>query len=324
MKNNRQPDCRGFTMVEMMGAVFISVILIMLLFQIFNKVQSVLVVSQNRARVMEQGRNALDILAQDFRSLDAASVWDPFTLEEMPNISWYEDKALKINLLDSIVQPSQAFQPLISPMEVTDPLRFSYLDQGHALQVHWHQCKFFTNDEGWRFVDYKFGGRNHYKTMDPASPVGALWVYRSRVVRRSGLGGECKDHSDLINHDPLPDPSYDPGSDSHEQDGLVGYSRVVDGVIHFRVRAVSPLDPGGAFGSPADSFYTGRHAPSLVEVEIALVDGNLVAEMEAGIEQSMEGEAALLKFDKKLNYIKDNLDRVYFFKQLINIQGRGQ
>ena len=82
--------------------------------------------------------------------------------------------------------------------------------------------------------------------------------------------------------------------------------------------------PGGGFTSPASSFYTGGHAPSLVEVEIALVDEKLVAEMEAGIEQRMEGEAASLKLNKKLNYIKDNLDRVYFFKQLINIQGRGQ
>ena len=307
-----------------MGAVIISVILIMLLFQIFNKVQSVLVVSQNRARVMEQGRNALDILAQDFRSLGAASVWDPVTHGEMKNIKWVKKVSLP-TLLSSIVYESQ---PLISPMEDTDPDWPSYRDRGHALEVHWHQCKFFTNDEGWRFVDYKFGGRNHYTTMNPASPVGALWVYRSRGVRRSGLEREQVDHDTLKLHDPLPpnyeDPSYDPGSDSREQDGLVGYSRVVDGVIHFRVRAVSPLDPGGAFASPASSFYTGGHAPSLVEVEIAVVDENLVAEMEAGIEQRMEGQAAPVKFQEKLNYIKKNLDRVYFFKQLINIQGKGQ
>ena len=71
-----------------MSAVIISVILIMLLFQIFNKVLSVLVVSQNRARAMEQGRNAMDIMVQDFRSLGAAGLRHPNYGKEIPNISW--------------------------------------------------------------------------------------------------------------------------------------------------------------------------------------------------------------------------------------------
>ena len=46
-----------------------------------------------------------------------------------------------------------------------------------------HHCRLFTNDNGWRFVDYTFGGRENYMRITPASPVGALWVYRSRAIQ---------------------------------------------------------------------------------------------------------------------------------------------
>ena len=62
----------GFTLVELMGAVVISLIVILLLYKIFDKVQSVFTVSQNRARTMEQGRVAMDMLVNDFQALALA------------------------------------------------------------------------------------------------------------------------------------------------------------------------------------------------------------------------------------------------------------
>ena len=53
MKIKRQSMREGFTLVELMGAVVISMVIILLLYQIFDKVQSVFVESQNRARAME-------------------------------------------------------------------------------------------------------------------------------------------------------------------------------------------------------------------------------------------------------------------------------
>ena len=55
----RQP---GFTLVELMGAVLISIMVIFVLYSLFDKVQDVFMVSQNRSRVLEQGRVAMDIL----------------------------------------------------------------------------------------------------------------------------------------------------------------------------------------------------------------------------------------------------------------------
>ena len=45
MKIMRQSKCGGFTLVELMGAVVISMIVILLLYKIFDKVQTVFVVS---------------------------------------------------------------------------------------------------------------------------------------------------------------------------------------------------------------------------------------------------------------------------------------
>ena len=59
-------------MVEMMAAVTISIILILLMYGIFDKVQTVFVVGQNRARAMEEARAAMDMLKRDFESIDGA------------------------------------------------------------------------------------------------------------------------------------------------------------------------------------------------------------------------------------------------------------
>ena len=372
----------GFTLVELMGAVMISLIVILLLYKIFDKVQSVFMVSQNRARTMEQGRMAMDMIVKDFQALTPASLNDP--VGEIPNIEWaelperdflspirrfyvqsvdYDSGVLKVENPIGPATNDIVFFP--NPLgnfgvgEVINPAQrqFAYLrinDKknpfmnynnltglqeppagARRVEVHpyanspsrWRfyqmmsqglyrqHCWFFSNDEGWRFVNYKFGGRDNYKTMDPASPVGALWVYRSRVVPRSGLQAERKDHEALIGHD-------SPGG---RLDDPVGFAKVMGGVIHFRVRAVSPLDPARTMSSPVNSFYTGELVPSHVLVELSVADESLVLKMEESIEQQLESVLdPTIKYDAKMKYLSQNLDRIYFFKQLIPIKGKGQ
>ena len=388
MEIKHQSKREGFTLVELMGAVVLSMIIILLLYKIFDKVQSVFVVGQNRARAMEEGRIAMDMLVKDFQALSPAKIND--LKGEVPNIDWVggavavnragylspvrplyieaidnDSGTLQVqgplgpSIFDTIYFPDSpnkygvgkvinatqkqftymvgdginAYNPFLNFKGVTgtqEPpaeakraevhmkaIKFSrwLYYQSMSQDLFRHHCRFFTNDEGWRFVDYKFGGRENYKRMNPASPVGALWVYRSRVVPRSGLLYERVDHEALKIHDPVGRKLVEP----------VGYSRVMDGVVHFRVRAVSPADPGRALASPVDSFYTSDLAPSHVEVELAVVDGNLVLEMEEEIEQRMESEPVpAKKYHAKMKHLSENLDRVYFYKQLIRIKGEGQ
>ena len=448
MKKSRQSGHRGFTLVELMGAVVISMIVILLLYEIFNKVQSVFVKSRNRAISMELGRLAMDMLVEDFRTLEAAKLYDENG--EVPNIDWGYDswsplgnygfipgavgghprKVIYMGVGHVLVPgkyvigaganlpPWPRLNPQLPPLPasqnprhhnddrwtrvsdmneitkysligVVDPVGYlspvqpyyiEAFEEGGVLLVEnpigpttndiikfpnstgrWrvdaaqqrrftianadtaplnpkrvnvdmelmknnhlreeqfqlmsqelcrHHCRFFTNDNGWRFVDYTFGGRINYKRITAASPVGALWVYRSRPMPRSGLVAERKDHKALILHDSATSKLVEP----------VGYARVVDGVVHFRVRAVSPKDPGRALASLADSIYKGSLVPSHVMVELAVAEPKLVLELEEGIEQQMEGEPELERYHAKLKFLSKNLDRVYFFKQLIRIQ----
>ena len=56
-----------------------------------------------------------------------------------------------------------------------------------------------------------------------------------------------------------------------------------------------------------------------------VVDGKLVLEMEEEIEQRMESEPfPAKKYHAKMKHLSENLDRVYFYKQLIRIKGEGQ
>ena len=384
---------RAFTLVELMGAVLISLIVILMLYQIFDRVQSVFVVSQNRARAMEQGRVAMDMVVTDLQALAAPSLNDGFG--EVANIEWVDDgntgesirktgylspvRPFYITAIDAatgILQVENLISPAVgdtlyfpdnaTPNKVgrvtaavenkftyeTDPdgdgqfvnpfinykgqpgvhepnpseqraevhmeaiphHRWRFY-QATAQDLYRHHVRFFTNDEGWRFVDYKFGGRANYKTMDidstNPSPVGALWVYRSRIGARSTLLDERVDHQTLMGYDPSGRELKEP----------VGYARVMDGVLHFRVRAVNPNDPGRALSSPKQSFFTGTLKPSHVEVELAVLDPKLVDEMEAGIQQRMEGEAPGAIYHAKLRHLAQNMDRVYFYKQIVPIKG---
>jgi hypothetical protein len=372
----------GFTLVELMGAVMISLIVILLLYKIFDKVQSVFTVSQNRSRTMEQGRMAMDMMVKDFQALSPAALNDP--VGEIPNIEWAElpkrdflspvrrfyiqsiDYNTGVLTIENTSGPATNdivfFPDSVSRLgvgRVVNPAQrqFSYLrmsdkknpfinynnltglqeppSEAGRVEVHpdatphsrWRfyqmmsqdlyrqHCRFFSNDEGWRFVNYKFGGRDNYKTMNPASPVGALWVYRSRVVPRSGLQAEREDHAAMMGHD-------SPGG---RLDDPVGFAKVLDGVIHFRVRSVSPMDPARTMSSPAGSFYTGELVPSHVLVELAVADESLVLTMEESIEQQLESVSnPAIKYHAKLKYLSQNLSRIYFFKQLIPIKGKGQ
>ena len=71
-KINRKSN--AFTMVEMMAAVTVSIILILLMYGIFDKVQTVFVVGQNRALAMEEARAAMDMLKRDFESMDLSFI----------------------------------------------------------------------------------------------------------------------------------------------------------------------------------------------------------------------------------------------------------
>ena len=83
------------------------------------------------------------------------------------------------------------------------------------------------------------------------------------------------------------------------------------------------LDSGNvSIGGGGNPFKAGV-LPTHVEVELAVLDRNLLKKVQAGMEQELEGLQPYEKRYARLEEIRDNLDRVYFFKQLVKIKRRG-
>ena len=69
----------------------------------------------------------------------------------------------------------------------------------------------------------------------------------------------------------------------------------------------------------AENPFVGSNLPSHVEIEIAVLEEKLLKEVQQGMDQQLEGLGVAKKYDKRLEYIRENSDRVYFFKQLVRV-----
>ena len=74
MNTEKTRHCRGFTLVELMGAVLISVMIIFVMYSIFDKVQGTFSGAQNMARVQSEGRIASESLKADLHNLSGAEL----------------------------------------------------------------------------------------------------------------------------------------------------------------------------------------------------------------------------------------------------------
>ena len=55
----------AYTMVELMAAVLISVVLVVAMYQIFARVQSVFTTGHSRTKLLEEGRAVMDLIVRD-------------------------------------------------------------------------------------------------------------------------------------------------------------------------------------------------------------------------------------------------------------------
>ena len=363
---------RAFTMVELMGAVTIALLIIIMLYSIFDKVQKVFVTGQNRALAMEEGRTAMDLVVDDFKIISGGVdgslknlSWMPHPIKRQPGPLGIGEKVIvnpdhftgwigtvtatnipsnnalcEVDLgIFGIIQTNKVFAStnfktpndyfVVSPVGFMKPLPGDFvttvglgipapanlLPGGARLDLYHHNVRFLTNDSSWRVVHYRFGASENYDIINPAAtPVGALWVYRSPNRVKGQVKDEFYKHLQLQNEDRL----------SRGGQGLnesMGFAKLIEGVIHFRVRAIAPngflrrLKEYGYSNNP----FGGFNLPSHIEVELAVLDKKLLKEVQNGMEQQLEGQSDRLKHAERLKYITQNLDQVYFFKQLIRV-----
>jgi len=359
---------RAFTMVELMGAVTIALLIIIMLYSIFDKVQKVFVTGQNRALAMEEGRTAMDLVVDDFKFISGGVdgslknlSWMPRPITRQPAPLSFGEKVVvnpgfftgwigtitsvnpvlcEVDLgIYGIIQTNRVFAsrnfrtpdeyfinntagfigPSPNTFVTTDglntPAPTSLLPKDARLDLFHHNVRFLTYDSSWRVVHYRFGASGDYELINPAAtPVGALWVYRSPNRVKGQIKDEFYKHLQLQ----IVDRASRGGQGLNEP---MGFARLINGVIHFRVRAITPdgfqrrLKEYGHDNNP----FGGFNLPSHVEVELAVLDKKLLKEVQNGMEQKLEGQSDTIKRDERLKYITQNLDKVYFFKQLIRV-----
>ena len=178
---------KGFTMVELMGAVTIALLLIIMLYSIFSKVQNIFVTGQNRTIAMDEARTAMDMLVDDFKILNL--IGD--VKGDEPNLRWMP--AVEISAASYPL-------PLSNPRAnnwslITNSTKVTYYNEnynarfitkarielsdgnftahvgpkpsvpapsGSKLYLYHHDCRFFTFNGAWKMVHYKFGPRERY------------------------------------------------------------------------------------------------------------------------------------------------------------------
>jgi len=272
------------------------------------------------------------------------SLWSRTTLFRVPRLLESEQQKIAVlgeyfitNPVDQIMPQADFF---VGGSAVPPPV-------GSIHDLYHHNIRFYSHTDNWRFIQYKLGGMDEYRTClapssdypqasvvhlkrkipnqvawplpQPDTPVGALWVYRSAGRLQGEVKKERKKHNILVGEDT---------DGASGQDGKLAFTKLIEGVIHFRVRAIEPDSkefPGmqlGEFGHSVNPFKAGV-LPTHVEVELAVLDRKLLKKIQIGMEQELEGLADKQKYDARLAEIRGNLDRVYFFKQLVKIKEGG-
>lgn len=274
-------------------------------------------------------------------------LWSRTTLFRVPRLLESEQQKIAVlgeyfitNPVDQIMPQADFF---VGGSAVPPPV-------GSIHDLYHHNIRFYSHTDNWRFIQYKLGGMDEYRTClapssdypqasvvhlkrkipnrvawplpQPDTPVGALWVYRSAGRLQGEVKKERNEHKDLV------------GEDTNGTSGLGGnlaFTKLIEGVIHFRVRAINPDSkefPGRELEEFRTSFYPSNPfkdgvLPTHVEVELAVLDRNLLKKVQIGMEQELEGLTDKQKYDDRLAEIRGNLDRVYFFKQLVKIKEGG-
>jgi len=222
----------AYTMVELMVAMLISVVLVVAMYQIFARVQSVFTTGHGRTKLLEEGRAVMDLIVRDLGRMAPAGMLEPnFIANEYQTIR-IETLGYPTNWTTLRADQQNTW------LTTTEPFVSS-------------RVSFLGHDDQWQKMAYRLESRGQPGKANDV--IGALWRYESKPIP--------KRHIIRLG--------------SSNRDGE--YQKLSDNVVHFRMRAVSPHDPGRALWvNPEFRFHT---LPLYVEVEIGLIEEKLKKEI---------------------------------------------
>ncbi len=281
----------AYTMVELMAAVLISVGLVVAMYQIFARVQSVFTTGHSRTKLLEEGRAVMDLIVRDLGRMAPAGLLEPNFIA-VP---------YRTNRLDTLSFPtnwaSLRADQQNTWLTTTEPFISS-------------RISFLGHDDQWQQMAYRLESRGQPAT--PNDVIGALWRYESGPVPKRHI-------IRLVN------------SNKDAQ-----YQKLSDNVVHFRMRAVSPHDPGRAMWVEPE-FYR-LDVPLYVEVELGLIEAKLKKEIlnDAEVDRlTMELESGPMdpltwaklnrqRRTRMMEMLNENLGRILLLRQLVPIRTQAE
>ena len=313
---------RGFTLLELMAAIFISILIIGALYAVFDRVQKAFRIGYNQTRVLERGRAIMDVIVRDLELMHAAVNDDNGALLLGPSFenlsardfgvtTWSAGARYQPNDVVFHKSAREYFMSMVSHIAAVDTApnpgpgnpwkRVPPENYRIGVEAGAYEGSVFTSgdflflgrDRHWHACGYGLYSPNG--AQFPNQLVGSLYRFNQR--------GDILQMDQVIrNHNLL-----DNGKD---------YQKIADGIVHLRLRAISPEDSGRALWH--EPVFRGAHVPLYVEVEFGLLEDGLLRDMEAQAEQELPGsdERVMAKY----NVLKENLDRIHMFRQIVPIR----
>jgi hypothetical protein len=277
----------AYTMVELMAAVLISIVLVVAMYQIFARVQSVFTTGHSRTKLLEEGRAVMDLIVRDLSRMAPAGLLDPNFIAVPYRTNRLETLAYPTNWATLRADQQNTW------LTTTEPFVSS-------------RVSFLGHDDQWQQMAYRLESRGQPGKANDV--IGALWRYESGPVPKRHI-------IRLV---------------SSNKDGQ--YQKLSDNVVHFRMRAVSPHDPGRALW--VDPEFRRLDVPLYVEVEIGLIEEKLkkeilndakverlTVELEGGaMDQASYRRLTNQRRGRVMELLTENLGRVLMLRQLVPIR----
>ena len=276
----------AMTLLEIMVAVSLLSLIVLTLYNMFDRTQKALRGTRNQTDIAEAGRAGLETLVREIQQMRAMSSWSASLL----NV--HVDQ--QVNGNSFIVSANS-----------------NLLQTNILLGLFFHNFSPQTSPSNWAGIAYWVGSSpkptdpwpyslaDDYPWNPPTNGVGTLYRYESRGARPTN--GFFSDY--FNNFTRAPSPTYPVVLPANRTNRV---QRVCDGVIHFNLRFYIN-------GAPTNMVYPSwlldTNLPSHVEIELGIIPPTLLD----------QAKAFPAPTDQR-NFLSTRGDKVQMFRQLVPIQ----
>ena len=341
----------GFTLAELMVAIFLSILVITALYSVFSRVQEMFRFGHNQTLVLERGRAIMDMMVRDLEMMQAASLPNTENLNARDyGVEFHElDKLYNAgNIVFKENERAYFAAPNLTTRIGNDdyktylPPDLLFFDEPPPSAAGNKDGKIHKKTEVPKeyWVMFDQFDRNKDGFIDPSEAAGlpesesfysgdfsflgfnrdwhlfGYGLYSTKGARiPNPLVGSLYRYNQSWKMEYSDIPSEIGFLKSRQSRGY--YQKVADGVVHLRLRAVMP-DSGRALWQ--QPIVKGGHLPIYVEVEMGLLEDTVVRELAARREEHNPATPYVDFYNSQLAFITDNMDKLHLFRQLVPIR----